>query len=202
MGNISKAVASFERSLISANSPYDRYQSGDEEALSASAQRGMELFFSETLECFHCHGGSNFSDSVVSPDFPFNEKHFHNNGMYNLDEDGRYPEHQGAYELTQKAKDIGLFKAPTLRNIAVTAPYLHDGSVATLEELVDLYAAGGRLIEEGALSGDGREHPNKSTFIAGFELSADERADLIAFLKALTDESFLKNPKLSSPFDE
>lgn len=202
VGNISKAIASFERSLISADSPYDQFQAGDTEALSDSERRGMDLFFSETLECFHCHGGFNFSDSIASPDFPFSEKPFHNNGMYNLDGEGKYPAHQGAYELTQKAKDRGLFKAPTLRNIAVTAPYLHDGSVETLEELIDLYAAGGRLIAEGALQGDGRDHPNKSTFIAGFEISETEKSDLIAFLRALTDETFLNNPQLSSPFDD
>jgi cytochrome c peroxidase len=198
--NIARSIASFERSMISANSPFDQFQQGDEEALSASARRGMELFFSETLECFHCHGGFNFSDSVASPDFPFSEKPMHNNGMYNLDEEGRYPAHQGAYELTRVDKDRGLFKAPTLRNIEVTAPYLHDGSAATLDELIDLYAAGGRVITEGPLAGDGRAHPNKSTFIAGFDISSEEKADLIVFLYALTDDEFLNNPNLSNPF--
>ena len=188
--------------MISADSPYDRYQRGDDTALSESALRGMDLFFSERLECFHCHSGFSFSDSVSSPDFPFSEQPFHNNGMYNVGNTGKYPTNQGVYEVTGREEDRGKFKAPTLRNIGVTGPYLHDGSVETLEELIDFYAAGGRNITEGPNAGDGTQHPNKSTFIAGFELSESERSDLIAFLHALTDETFLTNPALSDPYAE
>ena len=200
VGNIAKAIASFERTLISFNSPYDRYQNGDEDALTNAQKRGMDLFFSESIECFHCHGGFNFTDSIASADFPFSETPFHNNGMYNVGGEGRYPQNQGVFEVTRRDKDLGTFKAPSLRNIAVTAPYLHDGSVATLEEMIDLYASGGRHILDGDQAGDGREHPNKSAFVAGFELSPAERDDLVAFLQALTDESFLTNPTLSNPF--
>ena len=164
--------------------------------MSESAIRGMDLFFSERLECFHCHGGFTFSDSVSSPEFPFAEQPFHNNGMYNVGNTGAYPTNQGVFELTGNPEDRGKFKAPTLRNIAVTGPYLHDGSVETLEELISFYAAGGRNITEGPNAGDGTKHPNKSTFIVGFDLSESERADLIEFLNALTDESFLTNPAL------
>ena len=201
VGNIARALASFQRTMISANSPYDKHQRGEVDAMSAEAKRGMDLFFSERLECFHCHSGFNFSDSVSSPEFPFAEQPFHNNGMYNVDNTGAYPENQGVYELTGNIEDQGKFKAPTLRNIAVTAPYLHDGSVETLAELIDLYAAGGRTIMEGDLAGDGTQHPNKSTFIVGFELSDTEKADLLAFLNALTDEEFLTNPALSDPYE-
>ncbi|MGB0591850.1 MAG: MbnH family di-heme enzyme [Myxococcota bacterium] len=202
VGNIARAIASFQRTMISANSPYDKHQRGEPEAMSPEAQRGMALFFSERLECFHCHSGFNFSDSVSSPEFPFAEQPFHNNGMYNVGNTGAYPENQGVYELTGDIDDQGKFKAPTLRNIAVTAPYLHDGSVETLPELIDLYAAGGRNIVDGDLAGDGTQHPNKSTFVVGFELSDAERADLLAFLEALTDEEFLTNPALSDPYEE
>lgn len=198
--NVVKAIASFQRTMISANSDYDKHQRGEPDAMSDEALRGMTLFFSERLECFHCHSGFNFSDSVSSPEFPFAERPFHNNGMYNIGETGAYPTNQGVYELTGEPEDQGKFKAPTLRNIAVTAPYLHDGSVETLEELIDLYAAGGRAIDDGEFAGDGRNHPNKSTFIVGFELTEAERGDLVAFLHALTDEDFLTDPALSNPY--
>lgn len=202
VGNIVKAIATFERTIISANAPYDRYLKGDRSALNESALRGMNLFFSERLECFHCHGGFAFSDSVKSPDFPFTERPFHNNGMYNLGGSGLYPNNQGVYELTSERQDLGRFKAPTLRNIAVTAPYLHDGSVATLEDLIDLYANGGRQIVDGPNEGDGTAHPNKSVFIVGFILSDDEKQDLMAFLHSLTDVEFLSNPELSDPYTD
>ncbi|MEE2755497.1 MAG: MbnH family di-heme enzyme [Myxococcota bacterium] len=202
VGNIAKAIATFERTIISANSPYDRYMKGDRSALDASAIRGMNLFFSERLECFHCHGGFAMSDSVKSPDFPFTERPFHNNGMYNLGGSGQYPSNQGVYELTRERQDLGRFKAPTLRNIAVTAPYLHDGSISTLDELIDLYAAGGRQISDGPHAGDGTAHPNKSVFIVGFILNDNEKQDLMAFLNSLTDEEFLKNPELSDPYKD
>ena len=200
IGNVTKAIASFERSLISVNSPYDQFVAGDNDALTDQEKRGMDLFFSETLECFHCHGGFNFSDSISSPDFPFSEKPFHNNGMYNIENEGKYPNSQGVFDHTRKDEDLGRFKAPTLRNIAVTAPYLHDGSVETLEELVDLYANGGRVVESGEAMGDGTLHPNKSAFVAGFDITEEEKADLLAFLRALTDQTFLQNPNFSDPF--
>ena len=85
---------------------------------------------------------------------------------------------------------MGRFRAPTLRNIAVTAPYMHDGSIATLDEVIDHYAAGGRTIEDGPHAGDGSSNPYKSDFIVGFAITAEERADVIAFLESLTDEAF------------
>ena len=200
VANVVKAIATFERTLISADSAYDRYQAGDRDALTESEKRGMDLFFSERLECFHCHGGFNFSDSVKSPEFPFSEKPFHNNGMYNVANSGAYPGNQGVYELTQEREDRGTFKAPTLRNIAVTAPYLHDGSVGTLDELLQLYANGGRIIDAGDKAGDGTVHPNKSPFIAGFVLTDEEAKDVVAFLNALTDTTFLTNPAYADPY--
>jgi cytochrome c peroxidase len=104
--------------------------------------------------------------------------------------------------MTGKRRDMGRFKAPTLRNIAVTAPYMHDGSIATLEEAIAHYARGGRLIEEGPNAGDGRRSPFKSEFIRGFELTDTELADLIAFLESLTDQRVLSDPRWSDPFRE
>jgi len=197
---ITQGLASFQRTMISGNSPYDRYLRGDRTALSESARRGSDLFFSEELECFHCHGGFNFSASIAHEGLVFSENAFHSNGLYNIAGAGDYPEsNQGLFAFTNRPEDRGRFKAPTLRNIAVTAPYMHDGSLETLDAVIDHYAAGGRLIEDGPYAGDGRLHPNKSAFINGFELNAQERVDLKSFLESLTDEQFLRDPKFSEP---
>lgn len=203
IANITRALASFERTLISANSPYDQYvYQGDEEAMSASARRGMTLFFSERLECFHCHGGFNFSDSVDHQGQHFATPTFHVNGLYNIDGQGGYPPpNTGVHEVTGDPEDMGRFKAPTLRNVAVRKPYMHDGSVPDLDAVIDHYAAGGRTIANGPHAGVGAENPNKSIFVPGFLLSDDERDDLKAFLESLTDRQFLTNPDLARPED-
>jgi cytochrome c peroxidase len=208
VGNITKAIAAFQRQLLSFDSPYDRRTYDlDEDALNESEQRGLSLFFGEKLECFHCHGGFLFSQASDHSQNTFDQKAFMNNGLYNLDDDGSYPRgNEGLYDMTFKPEDKGKFKPPSLRNIAVTAPYMHDGSIATLEEVIDHYANGGRLVPEGTMidgqdvSGDGRDNPNKSAFIQGFELTDQEREDILAFLRALTDEEFLTNPAYSDPF--
>jgi cytochrome c peroxidase len=200
--NTTRALAAFERTLISGRSPYDRWAyDADESALSDSARRGFELFYSERLECFHCHVGFNLSDQVSYSGRAFPEAPFHNTGLYNIDGQGAFPAPStGVYELTQQAADMGKFKAPSLRNVAVTAPYMHDGSVASLSEVLDHYAAGGRTITAGPNAGVGSESPLRSNLIRGFELSEQERADVIAFLEALTDESFLTNPDFENPW--
>ncbi|MCC3407464.1 MAG: di-heme enzyme [Microcoleus sp. PH2017_10_PVI_O_A] len=201
ISNLAKAIASFERTLISLSSPYDRYRySGDYSAISASAKRGEELFNSERLECFHCHGGLNFSDSIMHDRLAFKEIAFHNTGLYNIDGKGAYPPNNtGVYEITNEPSDMGKFKAPTLRNIALTAPYMHDGSIKTLEEVIGHYKAGGRTIKKGELAGRGSENPLKSNFVSGFKLTVQEQRDLLAFLQSLTDEDFIKNPAFSDP---
>lgn len=198
---IVKALAAFTRSLISVDSAYDRFVYGkDLEALSPSAQRGMELFMSEDFECHHCHGGFNFSVASVHVATAFSEKVFHNTGLYDVG-DGAYPlGNQGTFEITHRAEDMGKFRPPTLRNVAVTAPYMHDGSIATLEEVLDTYAAGGRHVREGPYAGDGRRNRFKSGFVPGFPITDQEKQDLLAFLHALTDESFLTDPRFSDPF--
>ena len=199
--NTVRAIASFTRSIVSFDSPYDRYLAGDASALNDSEVRGMDLFFSERLECFHCHGGFNFTDSSTHEDARIERVGFHNNGLYNTDDNGAYPEdNTGLYDMTGQRRDMGRFKAPTLRNIAVTAPYMHDGSIATLEAVIAHYERGGRLIEDSEHAGDGRLSPFKSEFIVGFELSDAERADLLAFLESLTDESVLSDDRWSDPF--
>lgn len=201
--NVTKAIASFERSIISARSPYDRYHyGGDDHAVSEAAKRGEVLFFSQQISCFRCHGGFQFSDATVSESTAGSrEVEFHNTGLYNLKAPLSYPDpNVGIYEHTKAAGDVGKFKAPTLRNIAVTAPYMHDGSIATLKGVLDHYAAGGRTITTGAHAGVGHDNPNKDHLIGGFTLSAQDRADLIAFLESLTDEAVLHDPRFANPW--
>ncbi len=198
--NAVRATSAFVRTIVSYDAPYDRYLAGDETAMSASAVRGMELFFSERLECFHCHGGFNFTDSTTHASSRVDSVGFHNTGLYNIDNTGAYPQdNTGLFDMTGERRDMGRFKAPTLRNIAVTAPYMHDGSAATLADVIDHYQRGGRLLEEGPYPGDGRVSPFKSDFIRGFELSDTEREDLLAFLASLTDDNVLTNPRWSDP---
>jgi cytochrome c peroxidase len=195
------ALAAFERRLISGQSRVDRYRQGDVGALSASERRGQDLFFTEALECQHCHGGFNFTIAVDHAGLATPATAFFNTGIYNVGGTGAYPARdQGLYELTQIDGDRGRFKPPTLRNIAVTAPYMHDGSMATLDEVVRSYERGGRLTTTGPDAGDGKLNPNKSPFVGGFVITDQERADLIAFLEALTDDAFLADPTLSDPF--
>ncbi len=202
-GNVVRAIGTFERTLISGHSPFDRWlYEFDDAALSDSAKRGMDLFFSERMECFHCHGGFNFTDSVSHAGSPFQESNFHNTGLYNIDGNGAYPpDNTGIMAITGKPDDMGRFKAPTLRNIELTAPYMHDGSIATLEDVItEQYGHGGRLITSGPYAGDGSLSPLKSGFMIGFSLSPQELEDVVNFLKSLTDEEFVTNPKFSDPF--
>jgi cytochrome c peroxidase len=179
--NVTKAIASFERSIVSARSPYDRYHyGGDDSAVTESAKRGEILFFSRQLSCFRCHGGFTFSGNTVSERHAVAEPEFHNNGVSAA---------PGLFEITKDPNDIGKFKAPTLRNIAVTAPYMHDGSIATLDGVISHYAAGG-----------GHNYANQDPLIAGFTLSSQDRIDLIAFLKSLTDEAVLHDSRFANPW--
>jgi cytochrome c peroxidase len=187
--NVLDALSSFERSIISGNSAYDRWLYGDSSAMSESAQRGNLLFNSERLECFHCHSGFAMTDHVVWEGQAFPTAPFHQTGLYDLDGRGAYPEpNRGVFETSLDPRDMGKFKAPTLRNVALTAPYMHDGSIATLEDVLAHYAKGGRA------------HSFRTdSLLIGFELTPQEVEDVIAFLNALTDEPFLKDPRYSDP---
>jgi cytochrome c peroxidase len=184
--SIGRALAAFERVLISGDSPYDQQQ------LSAAAQRGFELFSGDRLQCSQCHEGFNFSEHVHARDQPDIELRYRNTGLYNIDGQGAYPApNTGVFDVTMDPADMGKFKVPTLRNVALTAPYMHDGSIASLSEVIDHYAAGGRM---------GRDNPRKDPLIHGFELSTSERRDLIAFLESLTDQTFVTNPGFADPW--
>jgi cytochrome c peroxidase len=199
--NVTRALASFERTIISARSPYDRYHYDRvDDAISPAAKRGEVLFFSQPLGCFQCHGGFNFSGAVEAEGGAPREPEFHNTGLYNLAGPTSYPSpNTGIHQVTGNPKDIGKFKAPTLRNIALTSPYMHDGSIETLEAVIDHYAAGGRTIASGPLAGNGSANPNKSERVRGFTLTPGERADLIEFLHALTDTELLRDRRFAAP---
>ena len=198
------ALSAFQRTLISGRSSFDRwFYDGDETAISESAVRGYELFNGHPLECFHCHVGFNLSDSAYWDGAPDRQLVFHNTGLYDVDGMGGYPpEDVGLMEVTLDPADMGKFRVPSLRNIAVTAPYMHDGSIATLDEVLDHYAAGGRTLTEGPNAGVGSESPLKDPLMTGFEITNQERADVLAFLESLTDDELLTNPALADPWQQ
>ncbi|MET1084756.1 MAG: MbnH family di-heme enzyme, partial [Burkholderiales bacterium] len=201
--NVVRALATFQRTIVSGRSPYDRYHfERDDQAVSAAAKRGEVLFHSRRLACFTCHGGFNFSGATRrSGSSESAGGEFHNTGLYNLPGLLSYPApNTGIHEFTRDPKDVGRFKAPTLRNIAVTAPYMHDGSIDSLEGVLAHYEAGGRTLTEGPHKGVGNDNPNKSERIRGFALTSDERDDLIAFLRSLTDESLLRDARFANPW--
>jgi parallel beta-helix repeat protein len=163
--NVQAALAAFERTLITNDSPFDRYATGDVNALTPAQRRGLAIFRSAGTRCFECHAAPTFSDDSFSvTGVPTLEGQVHD---------------AGRLEIESTSLD-GAFKAPTLRNIALTAPYMHNGAFATLEEVVDFYAKGGGR-------DDGVE--NVDIHVLGFELTDQEKADLVAFMYALTDES-------------
>jgi len=189
--NVTKAIAAFERTIVSMSSPYDRYRWGaDSSAISDSAKRGELLFSSsERGGCFQCHGGWNFSAIRFEGRQDRRDESDPRGGFFNTGVSPYLPPNRGLYEHTKRSEDIGKFRAPTLRNIALTAPYMHDGSLATLEAVLDHYTAGGKM-----------DHPNKSRILRPFRLTEAERRDLVEFLRSLTDEDLLHDPRWSDPW--
>jgi cytochrome c peroxidase len=188
MDHLVKAIAAFERTLISGRSPFDRYVFNDDgAAMPEEARRGMALFYSQRVGCAQCHSGLNFSGPLVYEGHVADAALFANTGLYDLDGRGAYPPaDRGLIEATHRAQDMGKFRVPTLRNVALTAPYMHDGSLPSLEAVLDHYVQGGHRSRRQ----DSRVRP--------FVLSAAERADLLAFLNSLTDREFVENPRLSA----
>ena len=197
---IVKAISAFERGVVSFNSRYDQYLQGKLK-LTEAEQRGHDLYFGEKAECHHCHGSVNFNDQFVHVKTREAETPFHNTGLYDIDGKGGYPlPNRGLFDITSDPDDMGKFRAPSLRNIAVTGPYMHDGTVATLEDVIEIYSKGGRKIEKGPNAGDGQASPLKSGLIVKIDMTPQEKADLLAFLKTLTDETLLTSPRFSDPW--
>ncbi|MGE0127716.1 MAG: parallel beta-helix domain-containing protein [Blastocatellales bacterium] len=168
MDNVTFAIAAFERTIVSENSPFDRYAAGDATALTAEQRRGLTLFRSLKTRCFECHGFPTFANPdfkvIGVPDFPGQPKDY------------------GRSEIEGGEPYKNAFKVPTLRNVALTAPYMHNGRFQTLEEVIDFYSSGGG-------KGQGLDLPNLDDKIRRFKLTDQERKDLVAFLHSLTDES-------------
>ena len=170
---VTRALANFQRTMISGDTRYDRHINNMTSDFSQEELRGMALFFSERTNCSSCHSGVFFTDYG-----------FYNIGLYqNYDDIGRE-------RKTQTTKDRGKFKTPTLRNIALTSPYMHDGSFSTLQEVIEFYNNGGS------------DNPNKDTRVSALNLTLSEQNDLIAFLNTLTDWNFVQNKKLMPPVTE
>jgi cytochrome c peroxidase len=192
MANVVRAIASFERVLLSGNSPLDRYiYKDDREAISPAARRGLDLFFSSRLRCGQCHSTFNLSGPVRFEGAPRIPPTFHNTGLFTLD--------LGLFEQTKDKADLGRFRAPTLRNIAVTGPYMHDGSIPTLAKVIEHYAAGGRAGPFRDRASAGSSKYGGAALTEGFLISPSETEDLIAFLQSLTDGEFLANPAFGDP---
>jgi cytochrome c peroxidase len=198
--NIIKAIAAYVRTLNSSNSPYDSFAKGDSSAISLSAKEGMRLFFSPELQCANCHTQPLFTKANLTAN---TDSVYINIGLYNINNSNKYPENdKGLASFSKKETDDGKFKIPSLRNAAMTGPYMHDGSMNTLEEIIDMYARGGRNITNGPMAGDGKNNSNKDKRIKGFSISAKEKKQLIYFLYSLTDSSILTNPHFQNPFNQ
>jgi cytochrome c peroxidase len=168
--SIAEAIAAFERTIVSTNSPFDRYAMGDQSAMNESAVQGMAIFKGKG-RCILCHNGPNFTDNK-----------FHNLGVPQV---GPMKVDLGRYVVTRLEWDKGAFKTPTLRSLVETAPYMHDGFFKTLEEVIDFLDKGGE------------PSPNLSPLMKPLGLTAEEKKDLIEFLKALTGEPMkITMPKL------
>ncbi len=177
--NVEKAIAQFVRSLVSADSRFDRYLLGEEE-LTEDELAGYELFCTEEgADCFHCHGGGGLALMTTNL--------FYNNGL-----DNEFNDHEDRAAVTGSHWDRGAYKAPTLRNIAVSAPYMHDGRFQTLNEVIDFYSDS---VKNSEILSPLMHH----VMDGGVRLTDEEKAQLKAFLNTLTDEAFLENPSFSKP---
>jgi cytochrome c peroxidase len=166
---IAHSIAAFERTLVSDNSAYDNFLKGDSLSLSESQKRGMDLFFN-TLYCTECHSGSDFTNEGLT-----------NNGLYIHYADS------GRMRSSELEADRAIFRVPTLRNIMLTKPYMHNGSLATIDDVIYHYSTGGK------------NNPHKSEKIKPFILTKGETEDLVQFMHALTDSSFITNEAFSDP---
>lgn len=162
---ITRAISNFERSLLSGNSKYDQFLKGDLATLSEEESLGQSLFFSERCQCSTCHSGFNFTDYG-----------FKNNGLYEVYSD------EGRYRLTLKEEDRALFKTASLRNLAYTSPYMFDGSLSSLEAVIEHYNRGGK------------GHKHQSPLVKPLGLNEVEKKALVAFLSTLNDQDFVQNP--------
>ena len=183
--NVTRALAAFERTLLSFNSPYDREQRGETGALTPTAKRGEALFFSAQFHCAACHAGPNFTDATK--DLALRQGAFHNIGLYNENGKGAYPAtDHGLRDATFWQEDEGRIRTPSLRNVALTGPYMHDGSVPDLGLAVLRHYGPG-------------PNPLRDKLLSGPAPDALQTQDILAFLYALTDTGFASDPRFAQP---
>lgn len=188
-------IAAYVKTFNFHNSKYDKFLKGKQQ-LTADELAGKKLFFSDKLNCKKCHSGNDFDEPEFTRMNPYQ-----NIGLYCVGKDSLYGNNDnGLYNVNGDKDDIGKFKIPSLRNIAITAPYFHDGSATTLTDVVEHYARGGRKIEHGKNAGDGKLHPLKNQFISGFKITDKEKKQLISFLKSLTDTAYSRKEFYKNPF--
>lgn len=189
---IETAIVEYEKTLVSKESQFDKSD------LTPNQYNGLKLFTSKKLNCAVCHPPPFFTLATNTDNI---DSIYVNIGLYNVDNTNQYPANdEGLSSFTHKSKDNGKFKIPSLRNVMVTAPYMHDGSLATINEVIDMYARGGRNVNFGNNKGDGKLNKNKHSLITGFEITAKEKQDLIEFLTSLTDNSIFYKQSFQNPF--
>lgn len=171
--NVQYSIASFIKTIFAFQSRYDK------KLLSENEQKGFQLFQSKELKCSQCHSGANFNQPVFQSSPYFNTGFFTDTSI-----------NKGLFALTNNKDDLGKYKVPTLRNLAFTAPYLHDGSAETLEQVIQLYEQGGKS-----------SVINKHPFIAGFKLNSQQRSELVAFLLSLSDSTVITNNAYTNPWN-
>lgn len=165
--NVADAISEYESTLETANTEFDAWMNNRPNAMSASAIRGRDVFMSDKAKCFNCHFGPDFTDDD-----------FKNIGLY---DDSKYTD-RGRYDITKKPSDMGKFKVPGLRNVAVTAPYMHDGSFKTLREVIEYYDNPYKIVHDPINIDEDLSKP--------LNLTEQEKKDLEAFLRSLTDRRF------------
>jgi len=172
---VAKAIADYERTRMSGNSPWDRWRAGDEDAVSSEVKQGHDIFFFGKAACNQCHLGPNLADDD-----------FHNLGVGWNDQTEDFSD-EGRYAVTNQDKDRGAFKTPTIREVTKRAPYMHDGSMATLREVVEHYNKGGN------------PNPYLDSKMKPLELSDDEVNAVVEFMKALEGSGYQDKPPASFP---
>lgn len=160
--DVIKAISSFQRTLVSAGGRYGQALAGEPE-LTAAEQRGLDLYQGDRAPCARCHGGPKLNGAFLTQSGLQGEPQSHNIGLFNIGGTGDHPQaKQGVFECSGQAEDMGRFRAPSLRNLALTGPYLHNGSVATVAAALDMHAADGRIVGNSPYAGDGRSNPCKN----------------------------------------
>jgi cytochrome c peroxidase len=207
--NMRFALGAFIRTMISGNSKYDQYRNGNSSALNDSEKRGLDLFMSDKTKCSSCHTGINFTDASIDKEGEKPEPKFHDIGLHSTESYKKMtPQERGYFELSGDLSDIGKFRTPSLRNIALTYPYMHDGNIdcnpnkkKNIDEYSDECAteALSKVIDHFVSGGKNPSNKDKN-LIRPFTLTNQEKTDLINFLKSLTDEEFIKEKKFSNPF--